>query len=216
MTGDLFGRPTYDGDLGQFHTPPWLADRLASMLYMGNQLDAAVLEPCAGAGGLVAAAMRAGFSEIVAMELDGRWEKEFWLNVNAVDPKPLGVTLEICDSLNPVAVEGALIIPSRAAAGYAALSNPPYDDGIDAAHMERDRQVCRSGVALLRTVALHGGDRFARFWRHVEITALEFYVDRVSFDGNTGKIDVCGVAWRRRTKDATDRPTVLHVRGPGR
>lgn len=71
MQENLFGEPTLNAELSQFHTPPTLARKVAGWVPRG----ARILEPSVGGGAIVAALLRAGhqLGSIAAAELDVRW-----------------------------------------------------------------------------------------------------------------------------------------------
>jgi predicted RNA methylase len=71
----LFGEPALIAALSQWHTPPWLARKLATWVPRGTR----ILEPSCGGGALVGALLRAGHAatNIHAIELDVRWADHF-------------------------------------------------------------------------------------------------------------------------------------------
>lgn len=71
MQASLFGEPALNAALSQWHTPPWLARRLATWVPRG----ARVLEPSCGGGAIIGALLRAGHAptNIAGNELDVRW-----------------------------------------------------------------------------------------------------------------------------------------------
>jgi predicted RNA methylase len=68
MQIDMFGRPSFKPDLGQWFTPMWLARKAAQWLTPG----ASVFEPACGGGNLIAAARERG-CRVVAGEIDPEW-----------------------------------------------------------------------------------------------------------------------------------------------
>lgn len=68
---DMFGRPAFRPELGQWHTPTWLARRAAQWLTPG----ASVFEPSCGGGNLVAAARERG-CRVVAGDIDPDWARQ--------------------------------------------------------------------------------------------------------------------------------------------
>lgn len=68
---DLFGEPERDAVLSQWHTPRWLALKLAGWVPRSHR----VLEPCCGGGALIDGLLRAGHpaGEIRAIEVDCLW-----------------------------------------------------------------------------------------------------------------------------------------------
>ncbi|HYC44510.1 MAG TPA: hypothetical protein VED01_03400 [Burkholderiales bacterium] len=82
----LFGEPELKPTLSQWHTPPWLARRLAGWVSRG----ARVLEPSCGGGALIEGLLRAGHAPALMMgvELDLDWAdycKEFGVAIYGGD-----------------------------------------------------------------------------------------------------------------------------------
>lgn len=75
MQENLFGEPALNAALSQWHTPPWLARRLAAWVPRG----ARILEPSCGGGAPIGALLRAGHQacNLHAVELDVRWADHF-------------------------------------------------------------------------------------------------------------------------------------------
>jgi len=67
----LFGEPDLQPSLSQWHTPPWLARRMAGWVPRG----ARVLEPSCGGGALIEGLLRAGHKRelVMGVELDLDW-----------------------------------------------------------------------------------------------------------------------------------------------
>jgi predicted RNA methylase len=65
---DMFGLPAFKPELGQWHTPMWLARKAAQWLTPG----ASVFEPACGGGNLIAAARERG-CRVVAGDIDPAW-----------------------------------------------------------------------------------------------------------------------------------------------
>lgn len=68
----------------------------------------------------------------------------------------------------------------------ATIMNPPYEDGNDGLFVERAMSVSDAVVAVVRTVALNGDDRYKRVWSRVErgewvLVGLRFLVNRPKF-----------------------------------
>lgn len=168
--------------LCQWFTPEAVAKSLVACVDVRGRL---VLEPSAGDGAIVQALLDAGAQGVMAVEID-----------------PI-----LCDRLRerfegqPVAVVCAdfLQVPLRVIRGFQVIvGNPPYDDGTDTEHLARIAELlcglpqfpAPRAALLLRTVALHGSERWERVWSRVSVAALYPVVERVAFGAEAGKIDV--------------------------
>ena len=85
-------------DFGQFFTPPELTVKMLEKL---NNFDGTILDPCCGAGNLLAAAILAGFdpTKVYGIEID-----EEIIKIAHERLVPLGVPIEnihLGDALNP-------------------------------------------------------------------------------------------------------------------
>ena len=78
----FFGEPEYKPEFQQWHTPPKLAERMATEFTWRSPTgicqpvfgpSTVVLEPSAGGGALVRAALDQGVRGVVAVELDPEW-----------------------------------------------------------------------------------------------------------------------------------------------
>lgn len=86
-------------DFGQFFTPPELSIK---MLEKFENTEGTILDPCCGAGNLLAAAIKAGFdpAKVYGIEID-----EEILKIAQSRLEPLGVpcaNIHLGDALNPV------------------------------------------------------------------------------------------------------------------
>jgi len=217
-------------ELGQWFTPPWLAAEVADAVYVEGLR---VLEPSAGDGAIVRAVLDAGAEAVLAVEIDPAMAAKLRARFAG---EPVDVVEGDFLSL-AFADEGDRLHPN----GWDVIvGNPPYDDGVDGDHLARIADLLEhaTNVAtgnagdgwihpieaslLLRTVALHSGDRFDRVWQRLFVQSLRPVVDRVSFPpaGNVaaaepGKIDVSifGVVPRLGLPEDADRP-IVWVREP--
>lgn len=179
MTLSLPGmEPPCEPALSQFDTPPPLAAALCELVSPAGRV---VLEPSAGRGNLVAAALDAGAARVIAVELD---------------PVRCAVLRDRFASAPVMVIEGSFLdvrLADLARAPDVVLGNPPYDDGADTDHVAHMltflAERARLGL-LLRTVFLHGQERRERIWSRVELRALEPVSARVKFGEESGKIDV--------------------------
>lgn len=204
-------------ELGQFFTPAWLAAEVARASPVGGRV---VLEPSAGDGAIVEACLRAGARKVIAVELDPRMVAKLVARfvgqaVEVLEGDFLAVPLERFDAVEAIA------------------GNPPYDKGTDSDHLARIADVIMraeeryladgdnadpvEASLLLRTVALHSGDRFARVWSRLDVRELLPCADRIPFvidgdEGEAGKIDVS--IFRLGARVAGERGLCRHIREP--
>ena len=182
-------------DLGQFYTPPELADFAWSWAKAGGS-HASVLEPSAGDGALLKAVMRSpGFCwRATAVE---------------IDPRRIEALSALRDAGNHVRLNVAsadfLTFPTFGERWELGFSNPPYEgrEIFATEHLERAAQVCDRVVAILQNQLLHGQAR-AKFWRLHDITRGVWLTRRWSF-GQTeksryGERDFCLVELRKRQR----------------
>lgn len=189
--------------LSQWHTPVPLALRMAK--WAGGALRLSrVLEPSAGGGALVRAAIEcdANPTSITAIELDDGWAKK----LTATFTKTLGVTVESRDYL---------MRPARDHRYDITLMNPPYEDGLDGRFLEKAMNESDRVIALIRTVALNGDDRYKRVWRRCNaggdfaMIGLAVLANRPDFGGEHGAMaDFVVVKLARR---ALNLGTAAHV-----
>lgn len=173
-------------ELGQWFTPPELAREVVSCVPVAGRV---VLEPSAGEGAIVHAALEAGADAVIAVEIDpvmcDRMRARFAAEIEA------GRVEVMCGDF--LTLEG---LP----AFETVVGNVPYDDGADGDHLARLADLVagthREIGMLLRTVVMHSGDRYDRVWTRLAILSLGPCVDRIAFPpaGNApveaGKIDV--------------------------
>lgn len=205
-------RSKRQAQLGQWFTPSWLA---AETVRLVDVRDRVVLEPSAGDGALVRAALDAGATAVIAVELDpdmcARLEQRFAGEcVRVVRGDFLTV------STNHLGREWTVIV-----------GNPPYDKGADSLHLARIAQLIEwrescgeeavYAALLLRTVALHSGGRFENVWSSLAVYAMRPCADRIPFlaageEGEAGKIDVS--AFRVGLRVPGERELVEWLREP--
>lgn len=176
--------------LGQWDTPPWLAERVAEELSLYDPRDSRVLEPSAGLGNVVEALLARGVREVVAVEVDP-------LRVAHLRSRFAGRPVVVVErDFLDVAHEWS----SDDFDGIA--GNPPYDQGADTEHLAAIAGImCRGPLdvpasLLLRTVALHGQERGERVWSRVSARVMPS-VERVAFGDEAGMIDVSVFALKR-------------------
>ena len=133
-----------------FETPPDLAARLASELPAG----ATVLEPSAGTGRLVGAALAAGAQRVQAVELDAA-------NCKAIIERYTpGAEVRQANFLT--------LTPPDLPPADAVLMNPPFKAGLDIQHVQHALQMLKPGgslTAIMSPHAFHAQNRAARDFR---------------------------------------------------
>lgn len=146
--------PQQDPALSQWFTPPEIAREMVRMAAQALRMrpDARILEPSAGRGNLVRAVLEvAPLAHVDALDIDSRWHG----SLEGLGPN---VRVEICDYLGR---------PTPARRYHLAITNPPYDGGIEAAHLAKMLDECDRVIALLPARSLHGVDRFERVWSRI-------------------------------------------------
>lgn len=172
--------------LGQWFTPPWLALEVVDTVDVRGLV---ALEPSAGDGAIVAAALERGADAVIAVEIDpamcDRMRTRFALEVATGR-----VEIYCADFLTLEALPRFDV----------AVGNMPYDNGTDSVHLARLADLMvgteREASFLLRTVALHSGERFESVWSRLAVRRLRACADRIAFPPagaepvEAGKIDV--------------------------
>lgn len=159
-------------DLSQWFTTPELATKVADWSADVVKIGSHVLEPSVGNGALLE-------------PLHVRWRK---LSVTAfdIDPDCCARVRERFPDVD-VRCEDFLHVDRGPTFSFdATIMNPPYEDGNDGLFVERVMSVSNAIVAVVRTVALNGDDRYKRVWSRVErgewsLMGLRFLVNRLKF-----------------------------------
>jgi predicted RNA methylase len=187
--------PLFDPALGQWWTPYGLALSMLRTTF-GELLEGAtVLEPSAGVGAFVAAALECGARHVVAVEIDPRLVAHLRGRF-ADDPR---VEVVQADFLRFASV-------LRRRRFDFVIGNPPYDHGADVDHLEAWNAIEASAgrLALTKTNTLAGGDAWRRVWCRSTITDVGICVRRPAFSGTTNgprQIEFAALAWRDATAD---------------
>src|SRR5690606_37833474 len=143
--------PKQNPERSQWFTPPEIAREMVRMVaqFLRMRPDTRILEPSAGRGNLVRAVLEVNPRAYVdALDIDPRWAPE----LSALGPN---VWAETCDYLE------RSVQPQRY---QLAITNPPYDGGVEAAHLEKMLDECDRVIALLPARSLHGLERWTRVW----------------------------------------------------
>jgi hypothetical protein len=157
--------PTQQELLCQWFTPPTVAEQFLAWCRL--RPDDVLLEPAAGEGALIPE----DHPQVMAFEIDPDRCAELRVN------RPLA-TVACCDFLS-------LPVPERPVADVA-VQNPPYVDDGEGIFIERALHWARRVCALIRLEALHGKDRYARCWQHVQLTRLAVLIHRPHYLGPYG------------------------------
>lgn len=168
---DLFGEPERQSALSQFFTPMWVARRAARWL----PRDGYVLEPSAGRGNLIQAAVEVGIppDRVMACEIDDRWAtvlRERWpeLDVYVGD----FMSAPVASAISPRVLT--------------AFMNPPYEQDADVDHVVRAVERCRGAIAIVKSDFEFSQTRDSKLWRWARPVRRAILVDRPQF-GETDK-----------------------------
>jgi predicted RNA methylase len=177
--------------LSQWYTPPDLAKRMAELVDLRGKR---VLEPSAGSGNLVRAALDAGASYVLA---------------NDIDPRNRETLVERFD--DPVNAWNAdfLTLHERQMPSpfHVALMNPPWDDGVHWKHIQHALKFAPVVVALAPLAMLEGAERKREFWSGVWLDGLYICSERPAFGPEGGKMPVACYVFRQPSYcDATGKP----------
>lgn len=192
-------------ELSQWHTPDNLALSIARWCRDIIGPNTTILEPSAGGGAFLRAALDVGASpaNLTAIELDPRWATRL------TDEFPSS-TVEHRDYLTRPIRDHFDIC----------LMNPPYEKGADGRFLDKALQESERVIALVRTVALNGAERHERVWSRcgpgapAVMRRLVLFRTRPSFgstaDADGAKSDFCVVDISRRTDaDPFHAPTLV-------
>src|SRR5690625_4776936 len=145
--------PTRDTSLSQWFTPAHIADHMVALanVHLRGRSDLRILEPSSGRGNLIRAikARAVMGCHIDAVELDERYREEL---------EALDVNVHIGCYLEP---------PAPPKPYHIVFTNPPFDPGIECAHIEKMLGEALRIIALLPARSLHGAERFRRIWSRV-------------------------------------------------
>ena len=173
--------PPMNPALSQWHTPQNLADRMAAWCVRPGLR---VLEPCAGGGALVRAALACG-GHVSAVEIDPAWAQTLRAEYADVDIQ----TADFFKLVPP--------LYDQPDAHALVLMNSPYEDGQDALWIERALEFAPQVVALVPSRILYGVSKYERIWSKHTLARLANLVRRPVFAGSGGKFDLCVVDVKR-------------------
>ena len=192
-------------EFSQWLTEPRLADIVAEVADVRGKH---VLEPSCGDGELVRACVGGGASSVLGVELDkkvaARARRRF-----AGNPRGSVVTGDFLDL--------------RIGTWDVATMNPPYEDGADAAHIDRALTLVPRAVAILRLNALAGSTRHERLWSRFDVRQVLVLPQRPDFGrearrvglvSNGAESDFCIVDVLARAPRPGSRPSFGWIRRP--
>lgn len=151
--------------LDQWLTPPSVAAEF--WRWSRVREDDVVLEPAAGEGALIPL----GRDNVLAFEIDPERAAElrYWRPEATV----------VCGNFLE------LPVPKNYVADVV-LQNPPYSNAGEGTFIERALHWAPRVCALVRTSALHGGERFEVCWDKVQLTRIAYFKNRPKFLGPYG------------------------------
>lgn len=161
---NLFGEPSHSVALSQWHTPDWIARRLAAWVPMG----ARVLEPACGAGNLIAALLRANpNANVTGIELDHAWAEHCRARFDGA-----------------VKVIHADFKSDSWGRFDCVLMNPPFENGLHAEFLELALTYAPVVLAILPVAIEFGEERDRTFWaRKGRVVRRARLPERVKYGG---------------------------------
>ena len=195
--------PAYDASLAQWFTPPKLARRICQAFITPGRK---IIEPSAGSGSLIHAALHAGDGDEVvqAFDIDPRWVDHLRERF-ACAPNFTAYHRNYLET-------GANIIRHRPPSTV--LMNPPdaSREGIDVADFMvkamYDAGPLGDVVALLRLNCLTGVDRRENVWSRADILNVAYLSRRPAYGDGGGKQEWCVVRYKqpKGKRDPVQRP----------
>jgi len=209
-------------ELSQWFTDPGLAKRIAYLTVdVAERVRPAgaeglcLLEPSAGDGALIAPLLTYSGVRVRAVELDPT-------HVETLRARFQDLPEADIEDFRVRVHEGNFLIMHMPIIFDGCPMNPPYENGFDGLFVQRVMQVCRSFVALVRTVSMHGIDRYRQVWkdfapdgpwvleREVTLVLRPDFCDNTMLDTTFGaKSDFTILVGRRRLpSDPPVMPTI--------
>lgn len=164
----LFGEPPLRAEASQWHTPAWLAKRLAAWVLP----KARVIEPSAGAGNLIAPLIERGHDPklITAIELDQAWadhcrirfgHKVHVLNEDFLQYSPAPNVFNV------------------------ALGNFPFEDGLHARFIAHALELAPIVIGIFPVSVEFGGQRDRELWsQKARVVCRARMPERVKYGGD--------------------------------
>jgi predicted RNA methylase len=166
---NLFGepeKPPYSAALSQWHTPMWIARRIACWIDPGET----VVEPACGGGNLIAALIERDHDpeDITAIDIDPQW-------ADYARQRLPGVV---------VGVHNFLTIPAPVDPYDVALMNPPFEGDLHAQFVERALLWARRVIAVVPVSIEYGEERDRELWAvKARVTSRAKLPCRVKYGG---------------------------------
>lgn len=197
MQPSLFGEPELKPGLSQWHTPPWLARRLAGWVARG----ARVLEPSCGGGNLLQALLRAGHSptNLTGVEIDPAWAR------HCVDALP-GCRIVLGDFLDDASM------PFNADEFDVVLMNPPFEGNGHLRFVLRALEIAPVVIGIFPASFEFSKERDAQLWSKAGIVSRRARMpQRVDFGGDQSGMSDTVALWIDRRPHARPRTEVAPV-----
>lgn len=176
MTWHTATAPTTPEDLSQWFTPRDLATDLVEWAGIKDTPQVTgppfVLEPSAGDGAFVEPLLLAG-CRVVANDIDPKMVARM---TERFGNHPGLITLEVSDFIDL----GSNVGRAPPQFDWVVL-NPPYENGQDTAHIALACEIGQRVLALVRTPALHGVERYERIWSRYPVAKVAILPARPSF-----------------------------------
>lgn len=167
---------TAGGAVGQWWTPPWLAEAAARWARIGPGVR--VLDPGAGRASLTLAALRLG-ATVTAIERDERLVED----LRALEPQ---VRVLHADFFSPPCDPRQLAIPGSEHGYDVALENPPWEGKWVERFLRRSLELAPRVVGIVPLNVLAGVGRAGRMWSWMRVTRLKPLARRAKFGGKGG------------------------------
>lgn len=193
--------PAYDEGLAQWFTPPALAERMArrflssAIRSTSRHNMAPVLEPTAGSGSLVRAALDVG-RDVYALDLDPRWvdymDRRFELEACSLHERLDPSRTSDSPRVTTIRANFLELEPDPSLPAPIVFMNPP--DNAKAGiflvdFLDKAAELAGPGgdvVALIRLNGLTSLERYERVWSRVALRNVAHLVTRPKFSGAGG------------------------------
>lgn len=181
--------PAYDEELAQWFTPPKLARKMAKAFLRTSD---SILEPTAGGGSLIHAALEDGVQRVAAVEVDPRWSARLTQRFDASRVTVLNQSffdVEKIDGIDTIFMNP----PDNKAAGLHVVDFLEHALNLTAWSPWCDV------VALIRAGAMYGVDRVERVWSRASVSNIVHLARRPAYGDSDsgGKQDWCVVRFRQ-------------------